>query len=217
MRKIVIAAFVSMDGVMQAPGGPEEDRSGGFDFGGWTVTYWDEVMGTHMSEAFEHPFDLLLGRKTYDIFAAHWPHIKDDPIAELFNRVTKHVATHSPETLSWKGSSWLGEDVVSTLRTLKDKDGPTLLVQGSSVLSQALLEADIVDQIQLMIFPLVLGSGKKLFGEGTIPAAFKLTKSQASTTGVIMATYERAGDIVTGSFQLDPPTDAEKERREAIL
>ncbi|CAN7565782.1 dihydrofolate reductase family protein [Mesorhizobium sp. LjNodule214] len=212
MRKIIAATFVSLDGVMQAPGGPEEDPVGGFEFGGWTFHYWDDLMGAAMDETFAKPFALLLGRKTYDIFAAHWPY-STGPIADSFNAVTKYVATHRPETLTWQNTQLLGDDVVATLRQLKQEDGPDLLIQGSSELIQTLLANDLIDEISLLIFPLVLGKGKRLFGSGTIPAAFKLTKSQASSTGVIMASYERSGEIRTGSFAQDKPSEAELARR----
>jgi dihydrofolate reductase len=212
MSKIIAAKFVSLDGVMQAPGGPEEDPAGGFRFGGWTFHYWDDVMG----ETFSKPFALLLGRNTYDIFAAHWPHQKSDPIADSFNAVTKYVATHRPDTLSWQNSRALGTDVVASLRRLKQEDGPDLLIQGSSELIQTLLANDLIDEISLLIFPLVLGKGKRLFGDGTMPAAFRLTRSQASTTGVIMATYERSGEIRTGSFAPEKLSDAEIERRKNL-
>ncbi|MES0155229.1 dihydrofolate reductase family protein [Mesorhizobium sp. M0018] len=213
MKKIIAATFVSLDGVMQAPGGPQEDPVGGFKFGGWTFHYWDDVMGAAMGETFSKPFALLLGRKTYDIFAAHWPYQKNDPIADIFNAVTKYVATHRPDSLSWQNSQPLGSDVVATLRRMKQEDGPDLLIQGSSELIQTLLANDLIDEISLLIFPLVLGKGKKLFGSGTIPAALKLTRSQASTTGVLMASYERSGEIKTGSFATEQPSEAEIERR----
>lgn len=213
MRKIIAATFVSLDGVMQAPGGPQEDPVGGFKFGGWTFHYWDDVMGAAMGETFSKPFALLLGRKTYDIFAAHWPYQKNGPIADSFNAVTKYVATHRPDSLSWQNSQPLGSEVVATLRRMKQEDGPDLLIQGSSELIQTLLANDLIDEISLLIFPLVLGKGKKLFGSGTIPVAFKLTRSQASTTGVLMASYERSGEIKTGSFATEQPSEAEIERR----
>jgi dihydrofolate reductase len=216
MSKIIAATFVSLDGVMQAPGGPEEDPAGGFRFGGWTFHYWDDVMGAAMGETFSKPFALLLGRNTYDIFAAHWPHQKNDPIADSFNAVTKYVATHRPDTLSWQNSRALGADVVASLRKLKQEDGPDLLIQGSSELIQTLLANDLIDEISLLIFPLVLGNGKRLFGDGTMPAAFRLTRSQASTTGVIMATYERSGEIKVGSFAPEKLSDAEIERRKNL-
>lgn len=216
MRKIVAATFVSLDGVMQAPGGPEEDPTGGFSHGGWTFHYWDDIMGGVMSEVFEKPFDLLLGRKTYDIFAAHWPSLENDPVAEIFNRVTKYVATRSAGPLAWHNSRPLGSDVVAALGALKREDGPDLLIQGSSDLIQALLAADLIDEFRLLIFPLVLGRGKKLFGSGTMPTAFRLTGSRTSTTGVLVAHYERAGEVKTGSFALPDPTEAELKRRQNL-
>jgi dihydrofolate reductase len=223
MRKIVAGAFVSLDGVMQAPGGPEEDPTGGFKFGGWTAPYWDAVTAEAMGDSFSAPFELLLGRKTYDIFAAHWPYIetaKVDPlemeVARLFNQVTKYVATHSPGTLTWQNSQSLGKDVPARLRELKKETGPQLLIQGSSDLIQTLLTHDLIDEFRILIYPLVLGKGKRLFGDGTIPAAFKLTKSAVGTSGVLIATYERAGDIKTGSFAPDKPSLAEIERRKTL-
>ncbi|MDX8536080.1 dihydrofolate reductase family protein [Mesorhizobium abyssinicae] len=212
MRKIIAATFVSLDGVMQAPGGPEEDPVGGFKFGGWTFHYFDEVAGVAMEELFSKPFALLLGRRTYDIFAAYWPYQKDT-IADAFNPATKYVATHRPDSLTWENTEPLGSDVVARLRQLKQEDGPDLLIQGSGNLIQTLLANGLIDEIKLMTFPLLLGKGKRLFGDNAMPAAFKLVKSQATTTGVIMATYERGGEIRTGSFAQDEPSQAEIERR----
>ncbi|TIX23799.1 MAG: dihydrofolate reductase, partial [Mesorhizobium sp.] len=197
MRKIIAATFVSLDGVMQAPGGPEEDPVGGFEFGGWTFHYFDEVAGTAMEELFSKPFALLLGRRTYDIFAAYWPYQKDS-IADVFNPTTKYVATHRPNSLTWENTQSLGPDILARLKEIKQEDGPDLLIQGSGDLIQTLLANGLIDEIRLMIFPLLLGKGKRLFGDNAMPAAFKLVKSQATTTGVIMATYERAGEIRTG-------------------
>ncbi|PTE06938.1 dihydrofolate reductase family protein [Mesorhizobium helmanticense] len=213
MRKIIASTFVSLDGVMQAPGGPEEDPVGGFEFGGWTFHYWDEVMGAAMDETFSKPFALLLGRRTYDIFAAYWPYQKNGLIADSFNAATKYVATHRPGTLTWQNSQSLGDDVVATLRQLKQEAGPDLLIQGSSELIQTLLANGLIDEITLLIFPLVLGKGKRLFDDNALPAAFQLTKSLASSTGVIMARYERGGKIKTGSFATEEPSEAEIERR----
>ena len=215
MRNVIAATFVSLDGVMQAPGGPEEDPTGGFTYGGWTVNYWDDAMGKVMDEAFAKPFDLLLGRKTYEIFAAHWPYIKGDPVAERFNAVTKYVATSSTQPLAWKNSVAI-HDVPAELARLKKEDGPNLLIQGSSVLIQTLLAHDLIDEFSLMIFPLVLGSGKRLFGRGTMPAALKLVETKTSTTGVTMSTYRQDGKITTGSFALENPTEAEVARREKM-
>jgi dihydrofolate reductase len=224
MRKIVVAAFVSLDGVMQAPGGPEEDPTGGFKYGGWTVPYWHDAIGAVLGETFSKPFDLLLGRKTYDIFAAYWPNYETDSsassidevstqVARSFNAATKYVATHSPETLSWKNSRSLGSDVVATLREVKQGEGPVLLIQGSSNLIQTLLAHDLIDEFRLLVYPLVLGNGKRLFGDGTTPAAFRLTKSATMPNGVISANFERAGAVQTGSFAAETPSPAEVERR----
>jgi dihydrofolate reductase len=224
MRKIVAAAFLSLDGVMQAPGGPEEDPTGGFKHGGWVAPHWGDELTAAMNEQFSAPFDLLLGRRTYDIFAAHWPYVQTDPaasnfdalnvnIGQTFNRITKFVATHGPETLGWQNSEALGSDVVARLRQLKREEGPMLLTQGSTELLQQLLAADLIDELRLNIFPLVLGKGKRLFGTGTTPAGLKLVKSQVTANGVIMATYERTGDVDAGSFEFETPTEAELERR----
>jgi dihydrofolate reductase len=208
---------------MQAPGGPEEDPTGGFKFGGWTVSYWDDSLNVAMNEVFSSPFDLLLGRKTYDIFAAYWPHVRvDDPnalyakIARLFNRATKYVATHSPETLGWQNSHSLGSDVVAALCDLKRKDGASLLVQGSSSLVQTLLTHDLIDEVTLLTFPLALGPGKRFFGDGTRPGAFRLAKWTVANSGVLVARYERFGDVRTGSFGSETPSEAEIERRKNL-
>lgn len=214
MRKIVVGMFVSLDGVVQAPGGPEEDTSGDFKFGGWMFNYGDEKVWATLSETFSAPFDLLLGRKTYDIFAAHWPRIADHPVAagvdegegalaKSFDACTKYVATHSPDTLTWKNSEALGADIVAQLRELKKTDGPILLVQGSSNMIQTLLKNNLVDEFRLLIFPIVLGKGKRLFSADTPPAAFKMTKSAITPNGVVAVTYERAGEVKVGSYALD--------------
>lgn len=216
MRRIVAATFVSLDGVMQAPGGPEEDPTGDFRFGGWTFPIFDEETGAALGGIFEKPFDLLLGRKTYDIFAAHWPHAGDDPIATAFNSVTKYVATHSHATLAWQNSKSLGDDIVATLKSIKQSDGPDLLIQGSSNLIQTLLQHALIDEFTLLIFPVVLGNGKRLFGNGTTPSAMKLTKSRSFGSGVIVATYEPDGEVKTGSFQLTDPSPEEIERRKNL-
>ena len=214
MRKVVAAAFVSLDGVMQAPGGPPEDPTGGFVHGGWTVPYWDEPMGRFMEETFSSPFDLQIGRKTYEIFAAHWPFVEaGDPIADSFNAVTKYVATSSTDPLTWANSVALRGDVAAEVSRLKKGDGPTLLTQGSSALLQALLAHGLIDEFRLLVFPLVLGPGKRLFGGGTQPGALKLAATTVSTTGVVMGVYERAGAIRTGSFELQQPSEAEIARR----
>ncbi|WP_424630232.1 dihydrofolate reductase family protein [Bradyrhizobium sp. SYSU BS000235] len=217
MRKVAAAAFVSLDGVMQAPGGPEEDPTGGFTQGGWTVNYWDEPMGTFMGGIFSEPFDLLLGRKTYEIFAAHWPFMSaDDPIAGSFNKVTKYVATSSDMPLTWANSVALRGDVAGGIAKLKQENGPTLLTQGSSGLLQTLLKHDLIDEFHLLTFPLLLGPGKRLFGQGAKPEALALISTSVSTTGVLMSVYQRTGAIQTGSFQMQEPSDAELARRERM-
>jgi dihydrofolate reductase len=216
MRKIILGAFVTLDGVMQAPGGPGEDPTGGFTHGGWVAVPWDEAMGETMGALFAEPFDLLLGRKTYEIFAAHWPYSDEEPIASQFNAATKFVATSSPKPLAWQNSVAIRGDVPAEIARLKQEDGPTLIVQGSSVLIQTLLRHGLIDEFRLLTFPLVLGTGKKLFGEGTMPAALSLTSSRTSSTGVVMATYVPDGEVRTGSFQSTEATEAEIARREAI-
>ena len=220
MRRIVVATFTSLDGVMQAPGGPQEDPTGGFTLGGWTAPYFDEALGASLGQIFGRPFDLLLGRKTYDIFAAHWPYVSDpnDPIAASFNRVTKYVASRSRPKLGWQNSQLLGDDIVASLKKLKGQvgqegHGPDLVVQGSSDLLQTLWREGLVDELSVLIFPVVLGKGKRLFGNGASPAGLKLLKSQSFPTGVIVATYQPDGAVKTGDFQLAEPTEAELERR----
>ena len=217
MRKIVAGAFVSLDGIMQAPGGPGEDPTGGFRHGGWTVPYWDEPMGRFMDDCFSQPFDLLLGRKTYEIFAAHWPFVaEDDPIGRTFNEVTKYVATSSTAPLGWRNSVALQGDVATAVARLKQGDGPMLLTQGSSVLLQTLLAHDLVDEFRLLIFPVLLGRGKRLFDQDTRDGALKLAESSVSTTGVTMNVYVRSGNVTTGSFALPQASEAELARRERM-
>ena len=201
MRKLVVLTFVSLDGVMQAPGGPEEDPSGNFKFGGWTVPYFDDAAGEIMGKQMGMPFDLLLGRKTYDIFAGYWPkRDPDGPVAAPFNKATKYVVSNGSPNLSWKNSILINGDVAARIKELKAGDGPMLQVHGSSNLIQTLLKEDLVDELWLKTFPVTLGSGKRLFGEGTKPAAFELLESITSPSGVIIASYKRAGDVKTGSF-----------------
>jgi dihydrofolate reductase len=198
MRKIIVLSFISLDGVMQAPGGPEEDTSGGFKYGGWTVPYFDDFLGQAMSEQMGKPFDLLLGRKTFEIFASYWPqHEADWP---GINDVTKYVASTTLAEHEWKNSVFLKDDVVGEIKKLKEQDGPDLQVYGSSNLIQTLLEHDLVDELWLKIFPVTLGNGKRLFAEGTIPGSFTLIESKASPSGVIVASFKRAGEVKTGSF-----------------
>jgi dihydrofolate reductase len=215
MRKLIVGAFLSLDGVMQAPGGPEEDPAGGFDYGGWTFPYWDEIMDAAMGESFSKPFDLLLGRKTYEIFAAHWPYTDEEPAA-LFNGVTKYVATSSAEPLAWQNSVKLEGDVPDAVARLKEGDGPDLLTQGSSVLVRSLLARGLVDELNLLVVPVLLGKGKRLFGEETKPSGLELVDSKTATTGVIISRYRPAGPVRTGSFALAEPTEAELARRQAM-
>jgi dihydrofolate reductase len=200
MRKLIVSTFLTLDGVMQAPGGPEEDEEGAFALGGWSVNYWDDMMGDVMGEAMSTPFDLVLGRKTYDIFAAYWPHATDEQGAKPLNDATKYVASRSRPALEWSNSELIDGDVADGIAALKRGDGPELQVHGSGNLIQTLLRHNLVDSYRLWVFPLVLGSGKRLFADGTIPAGLKLVDSTISSTGVVIGTYEPAGEVVTGSF-----------------
>jgi dihydrofolate reductase len=214
MRKVISATFVTMDGVMQGPGGPEEDRSGGFDQGGWTAPLSDETVGAAVDATMRARFDLLLGRRTYEIFAAHWPFVENDPIADRFNAATKYVATNSGSELTWANSVALAGDVAAKIAELKREDGPNLFVWGSSVLFETLLANDLVDELTLLVYPIVLAKGKRLFSQGVIPRAFELVSSKASPNGVVISTYRLAGEVRTGSFALDEPTELEIERRQ---
>jgi dihydrofolate reductase len=202
MRKLVVLTFMTLDGVMQGPGGPEEDPTGGFSYGGWSVPYFDEFLGEVMADQMGRPFDLLLGRQTYEIFAAYWP-LQDDntnPGAAAINNARKYVVSHGELDLGWHNSIQLQGDVVGEIEMLKQQDGPELQVHGSGKLIQTLLRNDLVDELWLKIFPITLGTGKRLFAEGSIPAAFGLRNSRVSPAGVIVASYERAGEVRTGSF-----------------
>ncbi len=216
MRKLVAVSQVTLDGVMQAPGGPEEDPSGGFEYGGWSAPHFDEVLGQAATEAFQKPFDLLLGRRTYEIFAAHWPY-DEGPIADRLNGATKHVASRTLEApLDWSNSSLLEGDVETAVRALKEQDGLDIHVLGSSELLGTLLEHGLVDEFRLWIFPVVLGAGKRLFPVDVAAAGLELVESTVSTTGVVAATYRRVGDVKTGSFAFEEPTEREVDRREAM-
>jgi dihydrofolate reductase len=199
MRKIVVLMMLSLDGVMQAPGGRDEDTSGGFKYGGWTVPYSDESFGKILNEELSVPFDLLLGRKTYEIWNAYWPK-QTGPIADPFNKAKKYVVSDAVLDLTWKESILIHDDVVAKIKALKKEDGPQFHVWGSSVLLQTLLKNDLVDELRLRIYPVTIGTGKRLFAEGTIPAAFELTDTQSLPSGVILANYKRAGEFKTGSF-----------------
>ena len=202
MRKLVVLTFLSLDGVMQAPGGPEEDPSGGFAYGGWTFPYFDEVLGQAMGDQMTPPFDLLLGRKTYEIFASYWPkqNSETDPTAAVLNNATKYVVSNRSIKLDWDKSIIIEGDVAAEVTKLKQQKGPMLQVHGSSNLIQSLLTSSLVDELWLKIFPVTLGAGKRLFGDGTIPAAFELLESKTSPSGIIIASYKRSGNIQTGSF-----------------
>jgi dihydrofolate reductase len=216
MRPLVVNTFVTLDGVMQAPGGPEEDPTGDFTHGGWSAGYWDEAMGARMGDLMGAPFDLLLGRKTYEIFAAHWPHVPDEPGAEQLNSVRKYVASRTLDKVEWNNSTLLEGDVADAVAKIKQEEGPEIQVHGSSDLIQTLLEHDAIDEFRLMIFPVILGTGKRIFGDGAAPTGLELADSAMSSTGVVMATYKRAGDIRYGSFALEEPTEEERERRAGL-
>jgi dihydrofolate reductase len=200
MRKLIVNTFLTLDGVMQGPGGPGEDDSGGFGYGGWSVNYWDEQMDQVMGAAMSTPFALVLGRKTYDIFAAYWPDAPDEAGGKLLNEATKYVASRRRPALEWGNSVLIEGDAAEGVAALKGEDGPELQVHGSGNLLQTLLRYNLVDQYRLWIFPVVIGSGKRLFAEGTNPAGLRLVDSTVSTTGVVIGTYEPTGEIVTGSF-----------------
>jgi dihydrofolate reductase len=205
MGELIVNTFVTLDGVMQAPGGPEEDPSGGFEHGGWSFGYWDELMQRIMGESMSKPFDLVLGRRTYEIFAAFWPH-SDDPAAEPLNKATKHVASTTLKDLKWENSKLIEGDVADGVRVLKEQDGPELQVHGSANLIQTLLGHGLIDEFRLWTFPLVLGKGKRLFDGGAMPDGLELTDSQASSTGVIIATYRTGAEIKYGSFAEEAPS-----------
>jgi dihydrofolate reductase len=200
MRKLVSSTFVSLDGVMQAPGGPEEDASGGFSLGGWTVPFFDQSVGEFMDDLMGHPFDLVLGRKTYDIFAGYWPNASEEEGAKPLNDAVKHVASRGTPELTWARSEQIPGDVVEGVTALKASDGPELQVHGSGDLLQTLLGAGLVDELRVLTFPVVLGSGKRLFEGGAAPTALELVESRTSSTGVVMARYRAAGQPQTGSF-----------------
>ncbi len=195
-----MSTFVSLDGIAQAPGGPEEDETGGFPLGGWTVPFFDESVGAFMDELMGKPFDMVLGRRTYDIFAGFWPHASEEQGAAPLNAATKHVASRSTPALTWGPAESLEGDVVEAVRALKEQDGPELQVHGSIDLLQTLLPAGVVDELRVLTFPVVLGRGKRLFGEGSGSASLRLVRSSTSGTGVVMSVYEPAGDVQTGSF-----------------
>jgi dihydrofolate reductase len=200
MRKLIVTTFLTFDGVMQAPGGPDEDDSGGFTHGGWSVHDWDDRMGELKSEEFSVPFDLLLGRRTYEIFAGYWPNHPEEDYGKPLNDATKYVASRSRPSLDWGPALLLEGDAAEGVAALKEEDGPELQVHGSGNLTQTLIRHGLVDEYHLWVFPVVLGQGKRLFADGTVPAALRLVDSKVSRTGVFMGTYEPAGEVVTGTF-----------------
>lgn len=201
MRELIVTTFLTLDGVMQAPGGPGEDEDGGFRYGGWSVTQWDDRMGDFMDRIMGKPFDLVLGRKTYDIFAAYWPNAPEEAgPTKPFNDATKYVASRGRPALEWDGSVLIEGDAAEGVAKLKQQDGPELQVHGSGDLLQTLVRHNLVDRFHVWTFPVLVGTGKRLFADGTVPGSLKLVDNVVSTTGVVIATYEPAGDIALGSF-----------------
>ena len=215
MRKIIGAAFSTLDGVIQGPGGPSEDTTGGFQFSGWLPPVGDDAIDQKIGELFGRPFDLLLGRRTYDIFSAYWPYAPDDmaEIRDPFDKCTKYVLTHSDQPLEWQNSRKV---TLEDLRKIKEDDGPDLVIQGSSTLYPQLLEAGLLDELTLMISPVVLGQGKRLFGNGTPPRTLKMTGHKISGQGSIIATYAPAGPVEIGTYVTTPPSEREHERQAAM-
>jgi dihydrofolate reductase len=212
MRRVIGAAFVSLDGVVQAPGGPDEDPTGGFALGGWAQPIFDEAVGRQVETLFAGEFDLLLGRRTYDIFAAYWPFMpSDNPIAAKFAKLRKYVLTRSHSRLDWEGSHRVAD--LDALAKLRSEDGPDLVIQGSSTLYPQLLARGLIDRLVLMIAPVTLGQGKRLFGDGVPAGAFRLVEHRLSPDGWAMATYEPSGPLETGSFAMAEPTEAERRRQ----
>src|SRR5882672_370218 len=219
MRKIIVGAMVSMDGVMQAPGGPTEDPTKGFKFGGWEMPYFDQEFGEELDRVFKEKFDLLLGRKTYEIFAAYWPYYNEGApaggIAKLFKQIKKYVVSRSGEVdTGWAGSVLLRD--IAEVKSLKQEDGPSLVTQGSTELVHALLANDLVDAMSIFTVPVVLGTGKKLFADGSAPHSFKLTNSRVSSTGILIGHYERDGEIKIVDGALDSPSKREIARQELM-
>ena len=214
MRTLAVNTFASLDGVMQAPGGPDEDPTGGFTLGGWAVNYFDDEMMALVAES--DPYELLLGRGTYEIFAAHWPY-DEGPIADQLNSTRKHVASTTLESVEWNNSTLITGDVADYVTELKRQAGPEIQVHGSPGLIQTLLEHDLIDEYRLWVFPVVVGAGKRFFGDGTSPGAMKLVDSKITSTGVTISTYERAGDIEIGEMDFEEPTEAELERRKRLV
>ncbi|HEX6660814.1 MAG TPA: dihydrofolate reductase family protein [Sphingomicrobium sp.] len=214
MRKLTGAIFISIDGVIQAPGGPEEDPTSDFRFGGWVQPYWSDM--PPFEEIIMGEYDLLLGKRTYDIFAAYWPFNQDNPIGEKFQRINKYVLTHSDETLSWDHSQKISGDTAAVVAKLKQSDGRDLLIQGSSTLYVPLLAVGLIDRLVLITFPVILGKGKRIFDGSQAPGALKLVDHCVSDTGVVLTTFEPAGEVKTGTFETKEPSEATLELREKI-
>jgi dihydrofolate reductase len=217
MRKLIASTFVSLDGVMQAPGGPQEDPSGGFALGGWSFSFWDELMGQALSGFDGRDRELVLGRRTYEIFEAHWPYQpSDDPVAQTLNSARKHVASRTLGALEWANSTLLGPDVAGAVAALKAKPGLDLQIIGSAGLIQSLQAVSLIDEYNVWTFPVVLGRGKRLFEASAQPQALRLVSSRASTTGVVMSTYVPAGAVPLGTFEQEQPSAKELARRERL-
>ena len=216
MRRIVGAAFSTLDGVIQGPGGPNEDTTGGFRFSGWLPPVGDEAINQKIGELFGRPFDLLLGRRTYEIFSGYWPYAPDEmaEIRDPFNDCTKYVVTHSDDALPWENSRRV--EAIEDLRAIKQGEGPDLVIQGSSTLYPQLLEAGLLDELTLMISPIVLGQGKRLFGNGTPPRTLKMTGHKVSDSGSIIVTYQPAGPVEIGTYVTTPPSEREEARQAAM-
>jgi dihydrofolate reductase len=215
MRKLTGAVMLSLDGIMQAPGGPEEDPSASFDLGGWVFPFWDESSNAQFDKFLIEPdYDLLLGKKTYDIFAAYWPYNQDNPIGERFQRINKYVLTHSDEPLTWENSHKLSGDTAAEVRQLKERDGRDVLIQGSSTLYPPLLSAGLIDRLLMITYPVLLGHGKSIFDGRVQPGRMKLVEHFVSDNGVIFRTYEPDGEVQTGTFATKEPSEAELKRRE---
>jgi dihydrofolate reductase len=215
MRRLTGAVFQSLDGVMQAPGGPEEDPTSDFRLGGWVQPLWGADMGP-FEDLIAGEYDLLLGKRTYDIFSAYWPHNQDNPIGEKFQHINKYVLTNSDEPLEWENSQKLSGDTAEAVAELKNSQGRDLLIQGSSTLYPPLLSARLIDRLVLMTFPVLLGHGKRIFDGSEKPGALKLVDQFVSNTGVVLAAYQPAGEVKTGTFASKEPSDAELERREKM-
>jgi dihydrofolate reductase len=216
MRKIIAITQVTLDGIMQSPGGPDEDPSGGFTQGGWVAPFFDESLDKALGEIMSGEFDLLLGRRTYEIFAAYWPYVGDNPIAKAFNKATKFVVTRGLDRFDWVNSQPIGGDAVDEIRRLKASDGPELHIWGSGELLQTLIAAELVDEFRIWVFPLVLGTGKRLFENGVPPRGLALVESRSAPNGVLFNTYRPTGPLPRGSLAPENPSEAELARRRKL-